>query len=248
MPFIGLELEIEAQKWGASRLAGAKLVNTIASDFGYVMHDGTLLGTDDGGLGGQKGFEFVTHPFTYEWFDEQWPNIENLLTTLSSAGYRSWEGGRCGIHVHVSRAPMSDAHQMKFIRFIYGSVNMMLCLGQRGYRDSVLNKFSPFHREDRSRLIMKIRDFVNPDVHGHYAALNCNKPATLEGRWFRGTLNPRGVRKNVEFMHSLWYFTKMFGFSSANEINYIDWLRESPQSRQYMVLLDYLEREYVTRR
>lgn len=248
VPFLGLELEVEAQHGRSSRIAGAKIVNTLAGDYGYVVHDGTLLGTNDGGLGGQKAFELVTFPFTYEWFDEQWPNIENLLATLSAKGYRSWEGGRCGIHVHISRAPMSDAHQMKFIRFIYGSVNMMLCIGQRGYRDKSMDKNAPFHKEDRANFIAKIRDYINPNVHGHYAALNTDKEATLEGRWFRGTLNPHGVRKNVEFMHSLWYFTKMYGFASANEINYIEWLRESPQSKQYSVILDFLEREYVTRR
>ena len=247
-PFLGLELEMEAQHKPATRKKGAKLLKKIASEYGYVVHDGTLLGTNDDGLGGQKGFEFVTHPFTYDWFNDNWSQIEKMLDTMTKAGFRSWEGGRCGLHVHISRGPMSDAHQMKFIRFIYGSVNMVMCVGQRGYRDPILNQFSPFHREDRARFMMKIRQFTNPDVHGHYAALNCNKPATLEGRWFRGTLNPLGVRKNVEFMHSLWHFTKMYGFSSANEINYIDWLRQTPQSKEYAVLLKFLEREYVTRR
>ena len=249
VPFLGLELEIEAQEGHATRYKGAKIINKLAADYGYAMHDGTLKGTDDYGLGGEHGFEFVTFPFTYDWFDEHWPNIENMLTTLAAKGYRSWEGGRCGIHVHISRAPMSDAHQMKFIRFVYGSVNMMMCVGQRGYRDKSLQKNSPFHKEDREHFLQaKVRDNVNPGVHGHYAALNCNKPATLEARWFRGTLNPLGVRKNIEFMHSLWYFTKAFGFSSANEVNYVEWLRQSPQSKQYAVLLDFLEREYITRR
>ena len=247
-PFLGLELEMEAHHSPANRINGAKILNRIASDYGYVVHDGTLLGTDEGGLGGQRGFEFVTHPFTYEWFNDNWSRIEKMLNTMGNAGFRSWEGGRCGIHVHISRGPMSDAHQMKFIRFIYGSVNMVMCIGQRGYKDKILNEFAPFHKENRYNFIQKIRDYINPDVHGHYAALNCNKKATLEGRWFRGTLNPLGVRKNVEFMHSLWHFTKMYGFSSANEINYIDWLRQTPQSKDYAVLLNFLEREYVTRR
>lgn len=248
VPFLGLELEVEAQRPGATRIAGAKIAKKLGSHYSYVVHDGSLLGTKQNGLGGDLGFEIVTHPFTYEWFQDEWPNIEELLTTLSAKGYRSWEGKRCGIHIHISRGPMSDAHAARFIRFVWGSVNMMLCIGQRGYNDKNLNKHSPFHKEDRSRLMEKVRDFINPDISQHYTALSTLSPHTIEARWFRGTLNPVGVRKNVEFMHSLWYFTKIFGNTSANEINYIDWLRSTPQARQYSVLLDFLERNYVTRR
>jgi hypothetical protein len=246
-PFLGLELEIEAKKHGSSRALGAKLVKQLAGDYSYCVHDGTLAGNKHDGTGGDFGFEIVTHPFTMEWFEEQWPRIEELLLALSSQGYRSWDGGRCGIHVHISRAPMSDMHQMKFIRFIYGSTNLSMCIGQRGYRDANLKKYAPFDGEHRASFIRKIRNFDNPGVQGHYSALNANKPATLEGRWFRGTLKPSGVRKNVEYMHSVWHFTKLYGFNSANEMNYITWLREPRQSR-YRILTDYIERQYITRR
>ena len=248
IPFLGLEIEVEAQGGTATRIKGAKIVRELASSYTYVVHDGTLLGTKADSTGGDLAFEIVTHPFTFEWFEESWDAIQNLLETLSAGGYRSWSGGRCGIHVHINRRPMTDAHQMKFINFIYGSTNLAMCIGQRRYRDTQLQKFSPFDGEDRARFMEKIRGFTNPRVTGHYCALNTDKRATLEARWFRGTLKPDGVRKNVEFIHAVWYFTKLFGHSSANEMNFIGWLRDIPQKRRYAVLLDFIEREYITRR
>ena len=248
-PFIGLELEIEAQGPGASRAKGAKLMRELLEDVGYSVHDGSLLGVKHNQTGGEYGFEFVTHPFTYDWFEENWYRFEKALNALSTAGYRSWEGKRCGMHIHISRKPMSKAHQMKFARFIFGSSNLMVCVGQRGYNDQSLTKFSPFHGEDRSRFMEKINNHSNPGVSGHYTALNSLRESTLEARWFRGTLNPSGVRKNVELIHSLWQFTKAFGHSSANESNYIEWLRKPHhEGVQYRTLLDFIERNYITRR
>lgn len=251
IPFLGFELEVEAHGEDASRPKGASMVRRVADDFSYCVHDGTLKGTSKpGGTGGEHGFEIVTHPFTWDWFNDNWPRIEGLLRMLSNQGYRSWEGGRCGMHIHVSRAPMTDMHQAKFMRFVWGCTNLAMCIGQRDYNDKNLNKFAPFHKEDRSRLIHKIRHNMNPGINNnkHYTAINTNKAPTIEFRWFRGTLNPRSFRKNLEFTHALWYFTKAYGWRSTNEINFIRWLDEDAQRNDYAMLRDYIENEYITRR
>lgn len=254
LPYMGLELEVEAQKGDSSKAAGARLVHSLIGKYAYCVHDGTLSGEGSNyhgpDAGGQFGFEIVTHPFTFEWFQNKWDSIEHLLTLLANKGYRSWEGGRCGIHIHVSRKPMSHGHQRKFINFFYGSTNLALCIGQRSYRSKGIAKYAPFDVEKRSLLMNKVRHFENPGVpkNKHYTAINTNKRNTIEARWFRGTLNPSGVRKNVEFIDSVWHFTRIFGHTSANEINYIDWLRSVPQSRRYSTLIRYIEHNYITRR
>lgn len=248
IPFFGLEIEVEAHKGGATRAGGAAIVRNHMGDIGWVMHDGSLKGDKANGTGGDYGFEFVTHPFTYQWLHENWWRFEAMLAELAAKGYRSWEGGRCGIHIHVSREPMTEAHQMKFIRFIYGFTNLMMCIGQRGYTDKNLAKFASFDVENRNQLITKIRNNANPGASGHYTAVNTMKSATIEGRWFRGTLNPLAVRKNIELMDAMWWFTKKFGFSSANEINFIGWLRGPREQSKYATLLNYIEHNYITRR
>ncbi len=251
---LGLELEVElpileggfhTDEQMEKRLNAISYINQN-TPWAYVVKDGSLSGVRADGSGGDYGFELVTHPFTFDWFNDNWEEIQTLLTTLSSFGLRAWKQPRCGIHVHVSRAPMSEMHQMKFIRFIYGSVNLALSVGQRGYRSSGIKKFSPF-TEDRSLLIRKIRNFENPGANSHHAPINAIRKSTLEGRWFRGTLNPNSLRKNIEFMTAVWHFTKKYGLASSNEVNFIDWLRGTPESSTYPVLLDYLERNYMTR-
>ena len=242
-PYLGFELEVETVGPLATRRHGSTLLQDIAGEWAYAVHDGTLAND------GQGGFEIVTHPFTFQWFNENWLTIETLLERLSADGYRSWEGGRCGMHVHISRRPMTEAHQMKFLQFIYGSANLAMCVGQRGPRDRGLTRFAPFDQEDRAQFLnSKIRGDVNPGAEGHYAALNANNHATYEARWFRGTLQPKSFRKNVEFVHAAWTFTRKFGFTSANESNFMEWLRGDPERRDYAMLLGYLENNYITRR
>jgi hypothetical protein len=238
-PYMGFELEIECPR-GCVRKDAAQLLKTLVT-WAYPVHDGTLADRGNGGI------EIVSYPFTFGWFTQHWHQIKSLLNTFREAGYRSWESPRCGMHVHISRTPMTDGHQKKFIDFIYGHRNLCVAVGQRGYKSGI-QRFAPFHREDPADTLQKVRTFRNIGTEGHYAALNANKRDTLEARWFRGTLSPLGFRKNVEFVHSVWTFTRKFGFASANEYNYIQWLRGVPERRDYATLLNFLERHYVTRR
>ena len=243
IPYLGLELEVEAMTDGATRRSGAKLTRSIAKSWSWCMHDGSL------GENGQMGFEIVTHPMTYEWFDMNWPQIKTLLHSLREHGMRSWDSGRCGMHIHISRKLMSESHQLRFLNFIYGSSNLAMTIGGRSHADSTLTRYAPFDRERRSDFLgQKVRRYTNPGTDSHYAAVNANKKATLEARWMRGTLSPSSFRKNVEFIQSVWEFTRKFGNTSANEMNYITWLRSPPESRRFSNVLRFIEHNYITRR
>lgn len=249
VPYLGLELEVEVpvgMEDDLNRAQGASLLRGIP--WAYPVHDGSLRGNRVGGDGGDYGFEIVTHPLSFDWLRTNWLEVKTLLEQLRGMGFRSWDGGRCGMHIHISRRPMTEAHQMKFITFIYGSSNLAMAIGQRGYRDPALKKYASFDSEDRSRLIRKVRNFENPGVDGHYAALNANKRNTLEARWFRGTLAPIAVMRNIEFIHSVWLFTKKYGHATANEINYINWLSGTPERRIYSTVREHIEKHYIARR
>lgn len=247
-PFFGIELEMEDPNGVIPRHRGARLLSDY--QWAYPVHDGSLAGTSESqgpGTGGEYGFEMVTHPFTWRWFEHNWMDLESLLKRYADMGFRSWEGERCAMHVHVSRGPMSQAHQLRFINFIYGSVNLALCVGQRGYKSRGLQEYASFTDEDRSQLIQKIKRNNNPGVRDHYAALNTQYAASMEARWFRGTLNPKSFRKNLEFMCSVYHFTERYGHQSANEANYVSWLFSSPQRKEYAILADYLKANYLKR-
>ena len=248
VPFFGIELEVEDPNRQLDRRRGARLLNDF--DWAYPVHDGSLAGTSGSqgdGTGGEYGLEIVTHPFSWKWFNNHWATMKDMLKRYADIGWRSWEGDRCAMHVHLSREPMTEAHQLRFVNFIYGSVNLCLAVGQRGYKSRGLKEYASFTGEDRSRLISKIRNNTNPGVRDHYAALNTQYSASMEARWFRGTLNPLSFRKNLEFMRSAFYFTDRYGHQSANEANYISWLFSSPQRSEYKVLADYLKANYLKR-
>ena len=238
VPFLGLELEVE-HNGEIDRKEGALAVKDSLGDVAYCMHDGSL------GRRGKDGFEIVFHPITYEWFEDNWDRIRGMMKTLRAMGYRSWNSGRCGMHVHISRQPMSEVHQLKWLRFIYGSTNLAMCIGRRGYNDPNLKKYSPFDREDRSQMMRKITRNINPGSDSHYAAINATRASTLEARFMRGTLSSRGFRKNVEFIQSTWEFARLYGIATANEMNYLEWLRSPEPSLRFPTVLNYIERNYL---
>lgn len=96
-PFKGYGIELEIENRGNHRESEAvKMLNETLGEHVYYNRDGSL---DD-------GFEVITQPHTEQALYEM--NWEDALTKLAQLGYRSHNGGNCGLHMHVSRAMFGD--------------------------------------------------------------------------------------------------------------------------------------------
>lgn len=240
-PYLGVEIEMEG-KTAAARNKVSKIV-----------HDQDILPLYcqfDGSLNREMGVEVVSHPFTYEWLNENWEAWKKLLNKFRKLGFRAWDTQRCGMHVHVAknamRLPSGDPdleHRANFCHMVYEYPGLAVAIAGRGRDDRYLEQYASLDKEPKARLMEKVEQNTNFG-NGHYVAVNVENRDSMELRIFRGTLNPLSFRKNIEFVHSLWAFTKGRKLEKVNEYNYMKWLIDK-NAEKYPALLEYLNERYV---
>ena len=185
----GLEIEVEdTDGYGVEE--GAEVVLNSLNDRAYIKHDSSL---DD-------GFEIVTEPHSLD----QLENLDwDFLRTLRSRGYRSWDTGTCGIHVHVSRTAFrnagkhNEAHELRFQKLIYDNASQVRTIAGR------TSHYAQF--QDKGNLVMKVKHGQSAD---RYEAINSQNTHTLEVRVFRGSLKKTRILSAVEFIHSAVEYTR----------------------------------------
>ena len=157
--------------------------------------------------------------------------IKNLNLWDAMLKYRgrdslqSYNTSTCGMHIHINREAFTDHHLFKFISFIHEYKSFIYLISQRK-KVNELNHYSKFNNafKDRAKKSMvdsiknKKSDYTN---NGHkyrthsttrfgdkYVPINLQHSNTVEVRVFKGNLMEESIRKNFEFVDSLYYFTK----------------------------------------
>lgn len=201
----GIELEVEAK--GGDTGAGAEWVRQYLPDaYVCLKHDGSL---------GAGGFEIVTRPDSVEVHKKYWGP---LLGAQPGKVLQSWQTGRCGMHVHVSRRGLSQLQLGKMLCFLNDPANEGFVCKVAGRRNS---RWSRIEKK-------KVTDIRRPyAVADRYVALNLCNSRTVEFRIFKGTLSTRGFFKNLEFCAALVEFTAPCKASLADATDYTrfcEWL------------------------
>lgn len=166
----------------ADKMLDACPVNAVAK------HDGSLL---------LAGFEIVTSPNPIDRYIDK---MDGMLEVISSMGYSSWDSKRCGIHIHVNKNSLSPFQIAKILAFIYNPANFRFVktIAQR-HND----RYASFSNVDYG----KPKRIKYPFDFDRYTAINLHNRNTVEFRMFRGTLLPKRLYKNLEFVDSLIEFT-----------------------------------------
>jgi len=97
--FFGIELEIESDSNNDN--PHQEMVDIIETYLNQHGMSKLFVYERDGSL--NEGFEIVTHPMSWNYYEEHNKNFKDILSLLSNGGYHSHNGGRCGLHVHVNR-------------------------------------------------------------------------------------------------------------------------------------------------
>lgn len=210
---LGFELEIESRN--QSRHDGAQFVQDVLGGHAYIKEDGSL--TD--------GFEIVTHPHT---LNEYQSNFDwGVLESLKRKGYRSWNTGTCGIHVHVSRTAFDtegitsrsrrimnrQAHELRFMKLIYDNQRQVERIA--GRTDGHYYSY-----EDKGNLVRKVKH--GDQRNNRYSAVNTDNEATLEVRVFKGSLRKERVLSAIEFVTASVEYTR--GLSVTGKNRALGWL------------------------
>lgn len=178
----GIELEVEAKRGRADSI----------SAFGFP--DKYCVYKEDGSLG-CGGFEIVTRP--------DCPSVHKRIFNeiLAKPAVRdttnSWKSGRCGIHIHVSRAPLGKLWLGRILVLV-NSVSM----------STIVRTVAGRYNETYSNVSAKQLTDGGRNGRNRYDAVNTSGDKTIEFRIFRGTLNRESFLKNVEFVEAVLAYCK----------------------------------------
>ncbi|CAK7067030.1 MAG: hypothetical protein DELT_01687 [Desulfovibrio sp.] len=140
------------------------------------------------------GFEIVSHPGTLNYWHQEEKAIAPLLRQLKALGCNAEPQG---LHVHISKGLMQEAHRIRFQSFFDANKELMHKVARRsecGYSK----------HKDLSHCDWK-NAANNSD---RYQAVNWQNAKTVEIRMFRGTLKIDEFMASIEFCHAAYQFTK----------------------------------------
>jgi hypothetical protein len=219
--YFGIELEIENND-DSDYLSDINETNRIL----YAKSDGSL----------DNGIEIVSHPTTFDYFNENFNTVWNPILDSKNHGYRSYNTTTCGIHIHISKKAFSTLHLYKFMKFFYMNDKFIRTISQRN--SELLDEWAS-NGATGDNIIKKAKNKIGNE--NRYSAINLQPYNTVEVRIFRGTLEAGSFRKNIEFLHALYYFTKTSGISKLHIDLFIRYIENN--KKQYSNLYKFITKK-----
>ena len=219
----GTEVEIEMEEGKDRNFALSQLAVADEAKIFYCKADTSV----------RTGFELVSHPFTYNWMKEN-PNAFQAQFGLAGL-MRGWSAEGCGMHVHMSANAFSNLHLFKFMRFFYQNPGFIQSLARRP--KGRLEQWAPIKAPEKKALVKYALDKRRGLSVGRGALSFPTE--TVECRIFRSTLSPTAYYGNIEFLQSLFDFTKNCGMDDTQLIvdRYMEFVHERASAYNNFVLL-----------
>ena len=214
--WLGVELEVENK---GTEPTYVSITNEAVKDFAILKADASLP---------SGGFEIVTVPATLEYHRIAWlPFFETAAKNLMS-----WSSGKCGMHVHIAKASLSDLTIGRLLVFVNATDNLSFIERLAGRGSVVYSQLSP----------KKVSDVKTGESrHGHGLAFsNRNQGKTIELRIFRGNVSAVGFFKNLEATHALCEFCKVASIRQLTTAAFLQWLALPANLRAYPYLTRWL--------
>lgn len=218
--YFGVELEVACMP--RRKVASlARKVEKRVKGFCILKSDSST-GNDDRF---QQGFEIVSAPASLEVLAEKFL----WLKEDPVQGIVSYQTRSCGMHVHVSRKPLTPLTVGKMLLFLNDHRNEALV-------SAVAGRTSNSYCERRPK---KLTD-GNKKGSSRYDTLNTRGSDTIEFRLFRGTLSYEGFMKNLEFIQALLDWAPLAPLSMPPQ-GFLEHVREGRKS--YPNLFNMLARK-----
>lgn len=192
---IGIELEIGK---------GPDTDNVLAK-YCIDQMDGKLHCKYDGSIHGY-GFEMVTNPMSYKYYETTMPAWSNILSKCEKRGFHSDASANTGMHIHINRPWFGDPTVRE------ANIDRMLYLFE-GFWDNILkfanrsaSKAGEWAKRYASSGTKKYKkeDIKRCSTMGdRYRAVNLCNSGTVEIRIFNGTLDEKQFFANVQLVKRL---------------------------------------------
>ena len=220
--FYGIELECETRDSEPPQRHALRAIRALGGkSYACAKRDGSLS---------SHGYEIVTAPADLPTHRERW----TAYLGTPDLGIASWHTSTCGMHVHVSRRPLTTLQIGKIVEFVESSHNERFMRRLAGRGGSTYCR-----RADR-----KVKDAR--DSGDRYHSVNLTGNETIEFRMFRGTLNLQGFLKNLEFCAALVAFAGECSLRELQHERFAAWVagqRDEDGDRLYPELTAWLVRK-----
>lgn len=203
--YMGFELEVENGSInGEDRANDARYIRKHFPELGLCFeHDGSL----------DYGFEIISQPMTMNYIYEHKEDFKAILKYLDDRGYQSHNGGRCGLHVHISKkafgeSDVLDKNIKKLLLFTETYKNELVTFSRRQnfhYCDFISSKIKSNYDNMNKDIYYKsgeVLQGLNKRIN-RYQVVNLENSNTIELRVFRGTLKFETFMATLEFVNSL---------------------------------------------
>ena len=204
--YYGMELEIgvknnpsDISRYMDRHINKSKGIN---ENFVYIKSDSSV----NSGV----GIEIVTHPASYTFIKDNKPLFDRIFDIKYFGGFVD---KTCGMHVHISKNGFHSLHLKKFLSFIYGNPDYSYMVSERNSREWV-GHYCSLDVSD-SVINDMVRRFDNAGMNRHIA-VNLEAENTVEVRIFQGVIEWDKFIKNVQFVSSVYEFTKDAGISDIS--------------------------------
>ena len=242
--YFGLELEIESRENYTDNYYHVNEISKWYKGLFYCKEDSSI--EDING-----GFEIVSHPITFNAIKNL--DLKNTLCKLSD-DYKSFYSRNCGMHIHISRSKFNDLQLYKFVLMLNTYKKLVHLVSQRRrineyrswcqFSDEISNNVKAdavrnikAQKESRTstswdgnkrKLKLKFQSDVKTGFR--YQVVNLQNSQTIEVRSFKGNLRYEGFMKNIEFVHSMFYFCKEASLQDLNVESYIKYVGNDSKS------------------
>ena len=183
--FYGIELEMDTR--GGRQPAVDYIASAIPSDVAIMKEDGSLS---------SDGVELVSHPRSFDSWQESCGQWGAWLREIAEHGMESWTMEQCGLHVHMTRKGMTASHQVRF-----GLLFNRNALDWQG----VARRSSSFANFNEGETVTKVKVRYSAN---HFDAVNFSNTETIEVRIFGPSLQFGRVLGSIALVHFAREYTR----------------------------------------
>lgn len=263
--YFGVELEV-VPKDNISQQQALQWVSTAMKEHALMKSDATLV------HGGVPGFEIVTAPATLEYHREKlWNKLFEMKLPKTIEGHKracelvkSWDTQCCGLHVHFTRAAVTDIQLAKLLVFYHDPKNARFLSSIAG---RVVGPKAPYCNQDKKRLYFKtdpkskkvvastIMDCTGEQRHHEAVVISHrNSGKTVEVRIFKGNITKHGIMRAVEFVAATIEWCATNGVNELDKTKFLNWFDQPtnrsrfPELWKHLLSLRFLGTRHVSKK
>ena len=218
--WLGVELECEIKSDQTTREDKARFLNDLIND-GEI--GSKVFFETDGSL--NYGLEIVSQPMSLPMHQDLWQWLNNKDAVRHM---RSHNTTTCGLHVHVSRNPLTQDQIAKMVVFVNDRSN-----------EALIKAVARRYAEGYCRIKEKEIGSAHQS-NDRYEAINITSERTIEFRIFKGSLKYESVMSAIEFANALTDFTAspVLGVKDLTTDRFMDFINSG--QTEASVLVPYL--------